>query len=248
MSYNRKLIPRSVGIKSTQMNHKDLCVIAVDWLRRPSSRNGPGCNVALSEVASGTNGEIPDAIGWRPYAAGFGSVVVEVKVSRGDFLADIQKSHRQNPAKGMGSYRYFLTPQGMISVEELPPRWGLIEVNEKKRIKVLAGHVLDRHENLSTWAHEYNQAAEISVLALCLNRVGDPQKLQEWLRQSNTRAQKSAAECEALRLQNKALLLENYALQNPDASQVAKARRRQTFEVAGDAGAAAPVASVSSFS
>ena len=62
-----------------ELNHSNLCDIAVRWLKRPSSGGGHGCHIAVSEVRSGYSGEVPDAIGFR--AAGYiddGSVVVEV--------------------------------------------------------------------------------------------------------------------------------------------------------------------------
>ncbi|MES3674624.1 hypothetical protein QC589_01575 [Halomonas elongata] len=47
------------------MSHAGLCAIAVKWLKRDLSKKGPGCDVAVSEVKTGHNGETPDAIGWR---------------------------------------------------------------------------------------------------------------------------------------------------------------------------------------
>lgn len=177
--------------------HKALCALAVTWLQRPNSRSGPGCTVALAETASAFNGEIPDAIGWSPFAhARAGSVVVEVKISRSDFLADAAKPHRAAPATGMGDYRYYLAPQGLIAQEELPPKWGFIEVNDRGHLKVRAGHVLLGYGDIDTWRLESNHAAEISLLALCLARVGDPQQVQERLREANNRNARLIAEHE----------------------------------------------------
>lgn len=106
-------------------SHKDLCSLAVAWLQRPNSRNGPGCSVAVSETLNWINGEIPDAIGWRPYRQErSGSVLVEVKTSRSDFLADAGKPHRFDMSLGMGAYRYFLAPEGLLSMDELPSNGG----------------------------------------------------------------------------------------------------------------------------
>ncbi len=66
--------------------------------------------------------ELPDAIGWK---RGW-SILVECKVSRGDFLRDKHKVARQRV--GMGQSRYFMTPKGLLKPEELPPGWGLLEV------------------------------------------------------------------------------------------------------------------------
>lgn len=194
--------------------HKELCALAVSWLQRPASRNGPGCMIAVSETANAINGEIPDAIGWRPYAHnGCGSTLVEVKVSRADFLADAKKRHRAECEHGMGVYRYYMAPAGLIAVEELPVRWGLVEVTERKQIKVRAGHVLAPNirpkNDDDPWRHNvFNIDAEMSMLVLTLNRVGDPQKLQDMLRESNNKAARAAVDLEKLRARNQELQAE----------------------------------------
>lgn len=130
-----------------ELTHKALCALAVAWLQRPASRCGPGCLVALAETANWGKDEIPDAIGWRPYKhVGSGSVVVEVKVSRADFLADAGKPHRVDGSTGMGAYRYYLAPEGIIRLKDLPPKWGLVEVNKRGHLKVRAGHILLGYE------------------------------------------------------------------------------------------------------
>lgn len=35
-----------------ELNHRNLCDIAVKWLKRPNSSAGHACHVAVSEVAS----------------------------------------------------------------------------------------------------------------------------------------------------------------------------------------------------
>jgi hypothetical protein len=39
------------------MTHNELKTITVKWLKRPSSGNGPGCQLALSEVGGLYGGE-----------------------------------------------------------------------------------------------------------------------------------------------------------------------------------------------
>lgn len=110
--------------------HADLVKIAGRWLR-----NTAGCSVVLEELCAATgNGENPDAIGWYTGR----TMLVECKVSRSDFLADRKKRFRANPERGLGLYRYFMAPKGLISVDELPARWGLLEVNGG-RVSVAAG-------------------------------------------------------------------------------------------------------------
>ena len=68
------------------MTHPQLVERAVAWLR--SYR----CGVVLSEQAC-ASGEIPDAIGWKRACH---SVLVECKVSRGDFLSDRDRRGGRN--------------------------------------------------------------------------------------------------------------------------------------------------------
>lgn len=201
------------------MDHKTLCSLAVNWLKRPASRIGPGCLIAISESANWINREIPDAIGWRPYGYGCsGSVLIEAKVSRADFLADFKKPHRLEPSHGMGTYRYFLAPEGIVSIDELPHKWGLVEVNARGHLKVRAGHVMLRHGEVDHWRHEFNHAAEIGTLAMCLNRVGDPQLFQERLRETGNRAVRMQNQLELLREKNRKLAVELMRLKCPEES------------------------------
>lgn len=198
--------------------HNSLCKLAVEWLQRPSSRKGPGCVVAVSETQNAINSEIPDAIGWRPYRhGGCGATVVEVKVSRSDFLADAGKPHRQNPEIGMGAYRYYMAPVGLISEADLPPRWGLIEVTERGHIKVRCGHVFASNcqpdELDEIWRHkQFNVQAELSLLAFALARVGNPQKYQDMLREAGNRANRLAKEVTELRERIRVLEAEKFAM------------------------------------
>ncbi len=53
-----------------------------------------------------------------------GTVLVECKVSRADFLADMAKPHRYSG--GVGNWRYYVAPEGVISPDELLAKWGLV--------------------------------------------------------------------------------------------------------------------------
>jgi hypothetical protein len=109
-------------MKSEQtLQHAALVALAGKWLQKR-------CSVVITEMQSGSY-EQADAIGW---GGGF-SYLVECKASRSDFLADAKKSFRQHPESGMGYYRWFMSPLGMLSTDELPRGWGLIEVGARVR-------------------------------------------------------------------------------------------------------------------
>ena len=65
---------------------------------------------------------------------GYESVVVEVKVSRSDFLRDKKKLHMQPGMERLltGNYRYYLAPEGIIGEGDLPEGYGLLTWNGKK--------------------------------------------------------------------------------------------------------------------
>lgn len=102
------------------MTHTELVLRAIKWLR-----DSKRCVAVLSERMA--EGEIPDAIGWR--RDGF-SYVVECKASYSDFLAESKKPHRRLPHRAMGNWRYYFAEPGVVPANELPDRWGLLEVHE----------------------------------------------------------------------------------------------------------------------
>lgn len=114
------------------MTHDDMCKRAAKWLRsrKPTTKecwSPRACRLVLKEVTSGS-GEIPDAIGWW---GGGHSILVECKVSRSDYLRDQKKWQRHPAASSMGSQRYYMTPPGLLSPDELPEGWGLLEVHSR---------------------------------------------------------------------------------------------------------------------
>ena len=109
--------------------HDELCEAGKKWLIKSI-----GARLAISElVCNTTYGEIPDVIGWK---SGY-SILIEAKTSRSDFQADKKKIFRQYPEYGMGTYRLFLCPDGLIKPEELPDSWGLLYYHpDKKKRKI----------------------------------------------------------------------------------------------------------------
>jgi hypothetical protein len=200
-------------------SHRELCDLAVDWLKRPASRKGPGCQVAFSEARADWSGETPDAIGFRAGAHDAASVLVEVKTSRNVFLVDRKKPHRLQPEKGMGLYRYFFAQEGLIEIAELPEQWGLIEVTPKGTIKPRHGHILATPLALRAWQHERALWVECSLLTRMLNRVGDVEKMQNWLKESNNINARLVVKNDKLRRENERLSRELFELRNSRGSE-----------------------------
>jgi len=131
--------------------HAALVMIAYKWVLRN------GCGVAFREFRSyACNGEYPDVIG---FSSGGHSTLIECKATRSDFLADKKKSFRMTPELGMGSYRFFCAPKGLIKSEELPSGWGLIEVNAKGepicKINPWRGWHVRGNRNQKNWKAEH---------------------------------------------------------------------------------------------
>lgn len=97
-----------------------------------------GYQFSCSNMTSAIHGEQPDVLGINSYGE---SMLIEVKVSRADFLADKKKPWRINPEMGMGDFRVYLTPEGLLDPKDIPYGWMLWEVRGKKRktLKVIKG-------------------------------------------------------------------------------------------------------------
>jgi hypothetical protein len=152
------------------VTHAQLVGKAVRWLRTYR------CGVVLSEQAC-ASGEMPDAIGWKGKCH---SVLVECKVTRADFLADRAKPFRVKPERGVGCERFYLVPAGLISSEELPQGWGLLELCAG-RIEVACPSA----EDLRT---AVGFRCEMNLLLASLRRVEiriEPQSITDFLKWKN---------------------------------------------------------------
>jgi hypothetical protein len=161
------------------MTHAQLVERAVAWLRRYR------CGVVLSEQAC-VSGEVPDAIGWKNKCH---SVLVECKITRADFLADLDKPFRQSSGKGMGAERFYLAQPQVIRIEELPAGWGLLECRGRT-IEIIRRSRKDLR-SAEGFRHEMN------LLLASLRRVEvriEPQTITEFLKWKNRMADYNGGE------------------------------------------------------
>lgn len=169
------------------LSHGDLCALAARWLKRPHSQTGPGCKIALTEPRSGTDGESPDAIGWRRAGLYDGTYLVEAKASRADFLADAHKPHRDASAVSLGNMRFYLCPEEVIQEKDLPERWGLLWVNARGHVRSVVNpfairHQGDRRAAVARAWHESDRDRELYMLVGLLSRIETPEALDMQLR------------------------------------------------------------------
>jgi hypothetical protein len=118
--------------------------------------------IGATEFSGGYSNERCDAI---LYDAVY-SYVIETKISRQDFLNDCKKKCRNDD--GVGRFRYYACPKGLISIDELPEKWGLIYVdveNPKSDAELIVGfgHVSwrDPITGETNWDLYYSNRSEI---------------------------------------------------------------------------------------
>lgn len=119
--------------------HEWLSCRAVAWLV------GRGFRIAATEVPVGREEHWPSyKTAEQADACGVGVIrdrahccVVEVKVSRADFLADFKKEHREADFGDGVTERFYLLPRGLVGRGEVPDPWGLVEWDpETNRVAV----------------------------------------------------------------------------------------------------------------
>lgn len=110
------------------------------------------------------NGEQPDVIAFR---SGI-SLLLEAKTSRSDFHADWKKAFRA-PGEGMGNWRFFITPPGLLKPTDDLRGWGLLEYDGVKVRRIHGG------PKGNVWGHaepfKADRRAEQSMMFSGLRRL-----------------------------------------------------------------------------
>ena len=125
----RKLKGKREHVAENGLTHSKI----IEYSRKVLKRSGMmwKCGITFAELSTAIS-ETPDVLGF--YSGG--ASLIEAKASRSDFLGDKKKPFRKNPEMGMGNYRFYACPTGLIKEEELPNKWGLIYVSTKGRCTV----------------------------------------------------------------------------------------------------------------
>jgi hypothetical protein len=145
------------------VTHREIIGAGSAWLRKLNCR-------IIAEDKRSTTGERPDLIGFR---ADY-SIMIECKSVRPDFVRDKKKPWRVDPDKGMGTFRFYLCPTGMISPHEIPKKWGLLyytqwkyRYNEMEMIKGPKGNIwLPQKE----YIFKRNLEAELRIMYSMFNK------------------------------------------------------------------------------
>lgn len=141
------------------MTHSDLIEIGCKWLLKR-------CGVVIKDLRT-INTETPDLIGFRQGE----SFLIECKTSRGDFINDKRKQFRKYPKMGMGKFRYYLCPEFVIRISELPDKWGLIYVNKKGKARCVHNPFGKGNIYVNMNSNERNKDAEMNVMYSVLRRL-----------------------------------------------------------------------------
>lgn len=146
-------------VTNKEITHGDLIESARRWLCKTHC-------VVITEMFGGWNNiiEKPDAIGWKE---GSVTTLIECKISRQDFLSEKKKKARHSI--GMGTFRYYLAPEGIINqYYELPENWGLLEFKNKRNHP----KIIRKAEN----QYIKNWHGEMGILCSALRRIGGLKK------------------------------------------------------------------------
>lgn len=145
--------------------HAELVLVAYRWVLRSG-----GAAVAFRELVTIAM-ETPDVLG---IGGTVSSILIECKISRGDFLADRKKPWRLNPSLGMGGHRIYCAPAGLLSLEELPEKWGLLSVapDRKCTLTYRPDPERPRAKFLSDrFGQPHNKEGEAAVMLSALRRL-----------------------------------------------------------------------------
>lgn len=145
----------------TSKLHNELCLLAQRFL------TNNGFSVAFHDQlkAATGSGEEPDAMGFRNGA----SCLIEVKVTRSDFLSDHKKRFRTEPSLGMGDWRFYLSPPEVITIDDLPAGWGLLHA-KNNRINKVSGWPANT-QWLNSKPFVSNKQSECDYLYSALRRI-----------------------------------------------------------------------------
>lgn len=114
------------------------------------------CPIVLTEINSIS--EAPDVLGFQNGL----SILIECKANLPDYYADGRKYFREKAEHGIGDYRYYLTPKGLLERAKLRHGWGLLELN---------GNGISKIKEASKFP-VVNKWHEVALLQSAIRRIG----------------------------------------------------------------------------
>lgn len=132
-----------------ESEHQKLVEKGRVWLFR-------NCPIVLTEIHSVS--EAPDVLGFQNGI----SILIECKASISDYYSDGRKHFREYAEQGIGDYRYYLTPKGLLAKTKLREGWGLLELSGNRVAKVKEAN---KFPIVNKWQ-------EIALLQSAIRRIG----------------------------------------------------------------------------
>ncbi len=108
------------------MIYNDLVKLAEEWLRESSSLDTKPYLNSCGAVISGSGNSATE----KPYAIGFTSgisILIECKLNHSDFAVGKRKTVHLDSGD-MGDYKFYLIPKGLVKTDNIPAKYGLLEV------------------------------------------------------------------------------------------------------------------------
>lgn len=133
-----------------------------EWVFIRELRMSTGADVRRQK-RSPDEGEYIDAFALNCWPSKhFQRVAYEVKVNRGDFLAELKNPDKREPFLRYSNLFYFVAPVGLIKPEEVPDECGLIEIHGDAFWKIKTNAHWRRSERPS-WGFLASLARNLSV-------------------------------------------------------------------------------------
>lgn len=90
---------------------------------------------------------------------GFERIAYEIKVSRPDFLHEINNAQKRLQAMGLSNRFYFVVPVGLVDKKEIPEGCGLMEVDDGLNVRIImkAPFREAANPNISFWCSALRQ-------------------------------------------------------------------------------------------
>jgi hypothetical protein len=121
---------------TTKLTHRDLVMIAANWITSQENRISPycewACRYAFPETVTYYRNTL-DVYGFGNY----GYSMIEVKTSHADFLKDQKKDYIKNKIP-IANFNWYFCPKNIIKENELPQDYGLVYyVTSKKECQII---------------------------------------------------------------------------------------------------------------
>lgn len=104
---------------------------------------------------------------------GFGggcTQIIKVITTRMELNLDLERAYRKCPKYGVGEFRSYLCPNGLLNKEDIPKNWGLLWCDNKGKII----------EILNPQKQEENKAQEAKIIKSLLRRNGINPKIFDY--------------------------------------------------------------------